>query len=91
MFASRRKASGRQILNEQELLEQCSALQPPAEAGRLKRVKCISHAFGRDMWYDLALAEVRGCAVLCCAVPRLAWLLMHFLIALYHSTPWITS
>ena len=78
VIASRPNATGRAILNEQELLDACSQMDPQqqledagepgwakgAESYRgerraFKRVKCVAHVFGRDIMYDLALAQVR--------------------------------
>ncbi|GIL62417.1 hypothetical protein Vafri_16602 [Volvox africanus] len=82
VFASRPNATGRAILNEEELLEACNQLDVKRVAvaadsaaarrhGRMlasrkgrhgsfprRRIKCISHVFGHDLLYDLALAKV---------------------------------
>ncbi|GFR47602.1 hypothetical protein Agub_g9337 [Astrephomene gubernaculifera] len=70
VFAGRPNATGRALLNEGELLAACNALQPEElmrEGGELgeelgggrkryRRVKCVSHVFGGNLLYDLALA-----------------------------------
>ncbi|KXZ54298.1 hypothetical protein GPECTOR_5g384 [Gonium pectorale] len=68
VFASRPNATGRALLNEAELLQACNGLDlAGAEAaargsgrggaGRFKRVKCVAHVFGRDLFYDWSLAS----------------------------------
>ena len=61
VFASRPNASGRQMLNEPQLLRECNRMAPQ-RGSRLavKRLKCVAHVFGGDMWFDMALAQVRA-------------------------------
>ncbi|PNH07358.1 hypothetical protein TSOC_006186, partial [Tetrabaena socialis] len=63
VFASRPNATGRSILNEADLLAACAALDPAAELGAeyggpYRRLKCVAHAYGRDLMLDMALAQV---------------------------------
>ncbi|GLC64014.1 hypothetical protein PLESTF_000109200 [Pleodorina starrii] len=74
VLASRPNATGRAILNEEELLQACNQMDLEQHlvssvsastmgrrglggAFRRRRLKCVSHVFGRDLMYDLALAK----------------------------------
>ncbi|KAG2488926.1 hypothetical protein HYH03_012548 [Edaphochlamys debaryana] len=70
VIASRPNATGRAILNEEELLEACNGLDlkdatvkealrggPGGGLASVSRLVCIAHVFGRDIFYDMALAK----------------------------------